>query len=110
MEERVVGMEERVVGMEERVVGMEEGTVGQPYYFSGHLHPGIRIRGGGRQVLQFPCFYFGAEYAVLPAFGRFTGTVSIDPLPESNVFAILPPEGGERRSAGHTRSCILQIQ
>jgi metallophosphoesterase superfamily enzyme len=61
-----------------------------PYYFSGHLHPGIRIRGMGKQSLQFPCFYFGTEYAVLPAFGKFTGTVSIDPLPESNVFAILP--------------------
>jgi DNA ligase-associated metallophosphoesterase len=60
------------------------------YYFSGHIHPGIRIRGMGRQHLQFPCFYFGGEYAVLPAFGRWTGTVSIDPAPEDNVFAILP--------------------
>jgi len=60
------------------------------YYFSGHIHPGIRIRGMGRQSLQFPCFYFGGEYAVLPAFGRWTGTVSIDPAPDDNVFAILP--------------------
>src|SRR6201996_735441 len=29
------------------------------YFFSGHIHPGIRIRGMGRQSLQFPCFYFG---------------------------------------------------
>ena len=81
-----------------------------PYFFSGHLHPGIRIRGMGKQSLQFPCFYFGEQYAVLPAFGKFTGTVSIDPPPESNVFAILPPEGGERKGAGHTRSSIFQIQ
>lgn len=60
------------------------------YYFSGHIHPGIRIRGMGKQCLQFPCFYFGSHYAVLPAFGRWTGTVSIDPEPEDNVFAILP--------------------
>jgi uncharacterized protein len=60
------------------------------YYFSGHIHPGIRIRGMGKQSLQFPCFYFGSEYAVLPAFGRWTGTVSIAPAPEDNVFAILP--------------------
>jgi uncharacterized protein len=72
---------------------------GLPYFFSGHVHPGIRIRGMGKQCLQFPCFYFGAEYAILPAFGRFTGTVSIDPMPESNVFAILPPAGS-----------IMQIQ
>ena len=96
--------------------GGETGTAGgtaadtTPYFFSGHLHPGIRVRGMGKQSLQFPCFYFGGQYAILPAFGRFTGTVSIDPLPESNVFAILPPEGGERRSAGHTRSGIFQIQ
>jgi DNA ligase-associated metallophosphoesterase len=91
------------------------GTAGEPrdevpYFFSGHLHPGIRIRGMGKQSLQFPCFYFGGQYAILPAFGRFTGTVSIDPLPESNVFAILPPEDGERRGAGQVRSSIFQIQ
>jgi DNA ligase-associated metallophosphoesterase len=72
-------------------IAATDGGAGQPYFFSGHLHPGIRIRGMGKQCLQFPCFYFGAEYAILPAFGRFTGTVSIDPMPESNVFAILPP-------------------
>ena len=75
-----------------------------PYYFSGHIHPGIRIRGMGRQSLQFPCFYFGSAYAVLPAFGRFTGTVSIDPMPEANVFAILPPTGGEKGWQAHRRS------
>lgn len=63
---------------------------GASYYFSGHLHPGIRIRGMGKQSLQFPCFYFGSDYAVLPAFGRWTGTVSIAPAPDDNVFAILP--------------------
>jgi uncharacterized protein len=80
-----------------------------PYYFSGHLHPGIRISGMGKQSLQFPCFYFGGEYAILPAFGRFTGTVSIEPGAESNVFAILPP-GGERRREGRPAASIFQIQ
>jgi DNA ligase-associated metallophosphoesterase len=75
------------------------------YYFSGHLHPAIRVNGMGKQSLQFPCFYFGAEYAILPAFGRFTGTVSIDPGVESNVFAILPQAQRERRPAS-----IYQIQ
>jgi DNA ligase-associated metallophosphoesterase len=94
--------------------GEPGGTAGEsgtaPYFFSGHVHPGIRIRGMGKQSLQFPCFYFGGQYAILPAFGQFTGTVSIDPLPESNVFAILPPEGRDRKGAGHTRSSIFQIQ
>ena len=85
----------------------------QPYYFSGHLHPGIRINGMGKQSLQFPCFYFGGEYAILPAFGQFTGTVSIDPGRESNVFAILPPAGGQRRTEGRSgrhSASIFQIQ
>jgi uncharacterized protein len=92
---------------------IEDAAESGPYYFSGHLHPGIRISGMGKQSLQFPCFYFGGEYAILPAFGRFTGTVSIDPGAESNVFAILPPAGGERRWEGRdTRraASIFQIQ
>jgi uncharacterized protein len=67
------------------------------YCFSGHIHPGIRISGLGRQHLRFPCFYFGLDYAVLPAFSRFTGMASIDPGPGEDVFAILPaaPSRGE---------------
>ncbi|MES1160465.1 MAG: ligase-associated DNA damage response endonuclease PdeM [Bacteroidota bacterium] len=72
----------------------EEATVA--YSFSGHIHPGIRINGLGRQSLRFPCFYFGVDFAILPAFSRFTGLASIDPEPQSNVFAILPPSGGSR--------------
>ena len=79
------------------------------YTFSGHIHPGIRIRGLGRQALQFPCFYFGDEYGVLPAFGKFTGTVSIDPPPEAVVFAILPSEGGATGRNGRSAS-IFRVQ
>lgn len=82
----------------------EGGASEESYFFSGHIHPGIRISGMGKQSLQFPCFYFGASYAVLPAFGRFTGTVPIDPMPEANVFAILPPTGGEKGWQTHRRS------
>ena len=68
------------------------------YSFSGHIHPGIRINGTAKQALQFPCFYFGDAHAVLPAFSRFTGMISIRPLPHENVFAIIQHES------------ILQIQ
>jgi uncharacterized protein len=64
----------------------------QLYFFSGHLHPGIRIDGAGRQSLYFPCFYFGKKYAVLPAFSRFTGTAAIYPESEDQVFAIVNQE------------------
>src|ERR1700712_2731423 len=43
------------------------------YKFSGHIHPGIRISGAGKQSLHFPCFYFTPSFCVLPAFSRFTG-------------------------------------
>ena len=61
-----------------------------PYFFSGHIHPGISIRGIGRQFIQLPCFYFSKQFAVLPAFSRFTGNHPIKPKRGESVFAILP--------------------
>jgi metallophosphoesterase superfamily enzyme len=52
-------------------------------------HPGILIRGLGKQSLRFPCFYFGEQYAILPAFGNFTGFSLIEPSSRENVFAIV---------------------
>ncbi|MBS1917561.1 MAG: ligase-associated DNA damage response endonuclease PdeM [Bacteroidetes bacterium] len=59
------------------------------YFFSGHIHPGIRMNGAGRQSVCLPCFYFGKEYAVLPAFSHFTGVAVIEPKRNENVFAIV---------------------
>jgi len=59
------------------------------YYISGHIHPGIRISGNGKQSLCFPCFYFTPQYAILPAFSRFTGLAMIEPKRDENVFAIV---------------------
>ncbi len=59
------------------------------YFFSGHIHPGIRIQGHGKQSLCFPCFYFGKKYAVLPAFSHFTGVAMVYPEAEEQVFAIV---------------------
>lgn len=60
-----------------------------PYTFSGHLHPGINIKGMGKQAIQFPCFYFKNSYATLPAFSRFTGFSKVSPKKGENVFAIV---------------------
>jgi uncharacterized protein len=68
---------------------VEEVPKASPYYFTGHLHPGIRLRGLGRQALQFPCFYFGESHAILPAFGTFTGLAIIRPEEHETVFAIV---------------------
>ena len=59
------------------------------YAFSGHLHPGISIKGRGKQSLHFPCFYFTKKHCVLPAFSRFTGTYKVEPGENEKVFAII---------------------
>ncbi|WP_207515536.1 ligase-associated DNA damage response endonuclease PdeM [Longitalea luteola] len=61
----------------------------EAYFFSGHIHPGIRIKGAAKQSLSFPCFYFARQFCVLPAFSRFTGIALVRPESEENVFAIV---------------------
>ncbi|HZK65861.1 MAG TPA: ligase-associated DNA damage response endonuclease PdeM [Puia sp.] len=79
-----------IVDRQKRDGAFKEHTPGlSPYFFSGHIHPGIRVQGMGKQSLCFPCFYFGKEYAVLPAFSRFTGVAMIVPEKEEQVFAIV---------------------
>ncbi|ULQ50601.1 ligase-associated DNA damage response endonuclease PdeM [Flavihumibacter fluvii] len=58
------------------------------FYFTGHIHPGVLISGTGRQSMRLPCFYFEKEYAILPAFGGFTGLATLSPTRSSRVFAI----------------------
>lgn len=62
---------------------------GDTYVFSGHIHPGVVVKGGARQQLCFPCFHFTKAYCTLPAFGRFTGFVPIKKQREHTVFAIV---------------------
>ncbi len=64
-------------------------TEEQCYVFSGHIHPGITLKGSGKQSLRFPCFYFSADFCILPAFSRFTGYVGIKATAEDSVFAIV---------------------
>ncbi len=62
------------------------------YTFLGHVHPGIKLRGQARQSFMFPCFYFGKEQAILPAFSKFTGTHKIVPEKGETVFAVVGNE------------------
>jgi DNA ligase-associated metallophosphoesterase len=64
-------------------------STGDKYCFSGHVHPGVRITGMGRQSLYLSCFYFGKKYAILPAFGKFTGTYTIEPEKNDAVFGLV---------------------
>lgn len=58
------------------------------FYFSGHIHPGIRMEGMARQAIQVPCFFFSDRYAILPAFGKFTGTHAVAVSKKDKVFAL----------------------
>jgi uncharacterized protein len=59
------------------------------YLFCGHIHPGILLEGVGRQSLRLPCFYFGQNMCILPAFSKFTGVALVSPEPEDQVFALV---------------------
>ncbi len=58
------------------------------YVLSGHLHPGVKITGAGRQKITLPCFAFGKNQGVLPAFSIFTGLHPIKKEKTGQYFAI----------------------
>ncbi|MCG2417432.1 ligase-associated DNA damage response endonuclease PdeM [Aequorivita sp. F47161] len=62
------------------------------FNFSGHIHPGVRLRGLGRQYLRLPCFYKTLNSLILPAFGNFTGKHILTPSEKDEVFAIVEGE------------------
>jgi DNA ligase-associated metallophosphoesterase len=66
----------------------EQNKNSQDYQLSGHLHPAIVLRGEARQSLRLPCFWFGENQGVLPAFGSFTGTKAVRPAKNDRIYAI----------------------
>ena len=46
-------------------------------YMAGHLHPGYRLSGTGRDTLRSPCWVVGEKRLILPAFGGFTGLKNV---------------------------------
>lgn len=67
-------------------------TVDTEYTISGHLHPAVSMKGRGRQRETLACFYFGSRFAILPAFGSFTGNQVIRPKPGDWVYIIAADE------------------
>ena len=59
------------------------------YNLAGHLHPGVKLVGKGRQSLTLPCFYFGLHYGLLPAFGNFTGMAGLEVKKGDRVFVVM---------------------
>ncbi len=58
------------------------------YNISGHIHPAVRLVGKGKQMVTLPCFSFGKNQGLLPAFGTFTGTAKIRPRKNDRVIVI----------------------
>ncbi|MEO8630106.1 MAG: ligase-associated DNA damage response endonuclease PdeM [Betaproteobacteria bacterium] len=66
------------------------------YVLSGHLHPAINLFGPGRDHVRLPCFVFGLENAILPAFGEFTGGAAVDRSDWQRVFVV-------------TQECVFEL-
>lgn len=62
------------------------------YNFYGHLHPGVVLSGFGGHHMKLPCFHFGPNQAVLPAFGAFTGLAIVQPKKLDDVYVIAEDE------------------
>ncbi|MBT8318516.1 MAG: ligase-associated DNA damage response endonuclease PdeM, partial [Gramella sp.] len=58
----------------------------------GHIHPGFKMRGNGKQLLKLPCFFRSENQMILPAFGEFTGNFFMKPEEGDRIFAITGKE------------------
>jgi uncharacterized protein len=58
------------------------------YVLAGHVHPAVMLRGRGLGRLRLPCFHFGPQVGVLPAFGDFTGMHVLPHTSSDRVFAV----------------------
>lgn len=64
-----------------------------PFYtIYGHIHPGISLRGKGRQSVKIPCFRFGEDSGILPSFGSLTGIYRIQVSKKDRIFGIVNQE------------------
>ena len=70
------------------VLNHEPGPSRGGYALAGHIHPAVRLSAAGEKSLRLPCFWFGARYGVLPAFGAFTGNAEVLPRRGDQVFVI----------------------
>lgn len=62
------------------------------FNFSGHIHPGVKINGLGRQQLKLSCFFRSKDQLILPAFGEFTGKHILIPQGDDEVYVVTKEE------------------
>lgn len=66
--------------------GPEEGGA---FWLAGHMHPGYRLQGSGREAFTLPAFIFSQHGCVLPAFSGFTGLSRFAPAQGDSVFVVV---------------------
>ncbi|MBT8245230.1 MAG: ligase-associated DNA damage response endonuclease PdeM [Winogradskyella sp.] len=54
------------------------------FTISGHTHPGVLIKGKGKQKLKLPCYQVNSKQLILPAFSLFTG-LNINSKPDDAI-------------------------
>ncbi|NBL63652.1 ligase-associated DNA damage response endonuclease PdeM [Flavobacterium sp. NST-5] len=62
------------------------------FNFSGHIHPGIKLRGFGGHHVKLPCFFQKENQMILPAFGEFTGKYILVPEKNDLVYVLANDE------------------
>ncbi len=67
----------------------EETVKENSYTLCGHIHPGVHLRGKGRDTVTLACFAFGTNQAILPSFGKFTGRIAMQHQETDRIFGIL---------------------
>jgi len=65
--------------------GVEKPT--NSFIISGHIHPGVFIKGRGKQRIKLPCFQVTENQLILPAFSLFTGLNTRQSLQKCKNFA-----------------------
>ena len=58
------------------------------YVLCGHVHPSVVLSGPAHQRERLPCFWLRTSYAILPAYGVFTGSYTIKPSRADKVFVV----------------------
>jgi DNA ligase-associated metallophosphoesterase len=58
------------------------------FNFCGHIHPGVKMRGVGRQIMKLACFFKTKNQMIFPAFGNFTGKYILEPTKKDEVFVL----------------------
>ncbi|MNR05016.1 hypothetical protein D3C85_1210180 [compost metagenome] len=62
------------------------------FNFCGHIHPGVKLKGMGRQFLSLACFFRKPNQMIFPSFGEFTGNFYLTPEEDDQIYAITKEE------------------